>query len=105
MNRPSPIRNLISSFVHFNADKLQDAVENSRFVVNRTLLPEGLSRDTLTKVFNDAVVGLDDYFDEKSFVMVNIKRLAQLPERIITFSEVFDKKGNWFFEVVLKNCM
>ncbi|HYG40718.1 MAG TPA: HIRAN domain-containing protein [Cytophagales bacterium] len=83
--------------------ELEEAVQSGRFVINKNNISKNQSNEPLTRVFDEAVIALDDYFDEKGFVVVNVERLARLSDRISNFVNVLDKQGNKFVEVLLKN--
>lgn len=81
---------------------MEDAVSNNEIIIDREKLPEDLKADMITRPLDNLSIELNDAFDEKGYVVANINRLATLSSRIKRFTEVFDKSGNRFFEVVLK---
>lgn len=83
-------------------EAMEEAVKEMRLVVNRRQVPPDIAADRVIKALDDAIVELDSYFDEDGYVIANVNRLAELSPRIARFSQVLDKEGRRFFEVIFK---
>lgn len=81
---------------------MDEAVKETRLVINEKRLPEYLKIDPVTRALDEGMVRLGDYFDDDGYVAANVNRLAELPPRIRQFSEIMDKQGRRFFEVIFK---
>ncbi len=85
---------------NLDADSLADAVKNNRFVTKISEVPPSVKMDNVIQTLDDAVINLDNYFNESGLVNVNVQNLAQLPQHIKTLVHTLDKQGNKFVEVV-----
>jgi hypothetical protein len=79
---------------------MQQAVEESRLIINRNRLPEDLKMDEVLKALDNEIVQIDNSFHEDGYVIANIDRLAELASRIESFEETLDRAGRKFFAVV-----
>lgn len=85
-----------------DAYKLDEAVEAGRFVTNKKNLPKGFDPQEVLQEMDEIILDLDDYFAEDGLVMLNVEKIAKMPDRIIKFVDIVDKKGNRFIEVLFK---
>lgn len=85
-----------------DAYKLDEAVETGLFVTNKRKLPKSFDAHEVLQEMDDIILDLDDYFAEDGLVMLNVEKIAKMPDRIIKFVDIVDKKGNRFIEVLFK---
>lgn len=86
-----------------SGEVMNDAVQQSKIVINRKRLPADLQIDEVVKAIDNTVVALDEAFDDKGFVVANVNRLATLSYRLSSFQQVADAKGQIFYEAILKS--
>lgn len=79
-----------------------EAVKEARLIINKNRLPHDLQIDKVIGAIDEAVLEIDDAFDEKGYVVANINRVAELSPRLSGFIEVTDKLGRIFFEITFK---
>lgn len=84
-------------------DAMETAVKEARLVINKEKIPADLKADKVLRAIDDALIEIDEAFDEKGYVVANINRVAELSPRLEKFVEVTDKLGRNFFEIVFKN--
>lgn len=85
---------------NLDADSLADAVKNNRFVTKISEVPPNVKMDNVVQTLDDAVINLDNYFNDSGLVNVNVQNLAQLPQHIKSLVHKLDKQGNRFVEVI-----
>lgn len=85
-----------------DAYKLEEAVETGLFVTNKRKLPKSFDVQEVLQEMDDILLNLDDYFAEDGLIMLNVEKVAKMPDRIARFVDIVDEKGNKFIEVLFK---
>lgn len=85
-----------------NAAEMDEAVRQYRFIINRERLPKGLSILDLEQTISEARIKIEDIFEEKGYVVVNVNKIARIPDKISRFGRVLDKQGRYFYEIIFK---
>ena len=94
----------VYDLLHSNMDayKLEEAVETGLFVTNKKKLPKALDTQDILQEMDNIILDLDDYFAEDGLVMLNVEKIAKMPDHIARFVDIVDTKGNKFIEVLFK---
>jgi HIRAN domain len=86
---------------HFTSDQMAVVAKQNRVIINKHKLPKHISVKKIAQVLDKKITDLNDFFDEKGFVIVNIDQLNKLPLQIETVQAVLDKNAKQFMEIVL----
>jgi len=95
----------VYDLIHSNFETgavFDDVFKNSKIVIKSDVSRQANVNNLLEKV-EGCILELDNFFNEKNYVVVNVDELVKIPDKIEEFVEVTDKLGNVFFEVVMRN--
>ena len=84
-----------------SADVLEEAVQNSRFVVNKNKYPEKYFEKLIEKL-NNQRISLDFLFENEGYYMAKLDQIARIPDKLEKFVKLADLNGQVFYEIVLK---
>lgn len=90
-----------TSFPH--PDDMEEAVNESLLVIDKNKIPASVSLQNIAEHVNDAILKIEDTFDEDGYIVANINKIATLPDKIERFEKIISKSGQHFYEVVFKN--
>jgi uncharacterized protein Yka (UPF0111/DUF47 family) len=85
-----------------DAWELEEAVDQSLLVIDRSKLSIDLQFDSVVEALEEGMITLENTFDENGYVVAQVGRVAELADRIERFEAVLDKTGRRFYEVVFK---
>lgn len=95
----------IYSLIHTSFSKPEDmnkAVESSKIVINRNKIPTTISLAEIEARINDAIITIENIFDEQGYIVANVNKIAMMPDKILSFEKIMDKNGNDFYEIIFK---
>lgn len=84
-----------------NAYAMEEAVNNSRFVINKQNFSEK-HFDKLIEKLDHQRISLDFLFENEGYYMAKLDQIALIPDKIEQFIKLTDLNGQVFYEVVLK---
>jgi hypothetical protein len=81
---------------------LDEAIIQNKFVINPNKIYAPIEDifDYALKLDNK-VLQIDNLFDEKGYIVVDINKISPLVDSIASFTNVIDKSGNTFYEILL----
>lgn len=81
---------------------LDEAIIQNKFVINPNKIYAPIEDifDFALKLDNK-VLQIDNLFDEKGYIVVDINKISPLIDSIASFTNVIDKSGNTFYEILL----
>lgn len=85
-----------------NPEDLEEAVNESRLVVNQNTLSPTRSLAELAEHINNEMITLTDLTGKDSYVVANCKAIASIPDAIDRFEAVVGGNGTQLYEVVFK---
>lgn len=86
-----------------NPEQLEKAINEDLFVTNLKNLPKEISKKDIFQLLDDQIIDLNHYFNEDGLVVLNVQKLAKMPDQISNFVTILDKQGNTFLNVLFKS--
>lgn len=85
-----------------NFEEFEFAVNNSRIIFNsKNMTQENIN--ILSEKIHQKNISLDSIFDIEGYIITNLNEIAKIPDKIENIIKVVDKKGEIFYELILKN--
>lgn len=83
-----------------DTDSLENALQESRFIINKNKLPESISLEDIAQKMENQILQIGKLFGEKDYVVANVNQISKMPNFIEKLVVLTDKSGNRFYEIL-----
>ena len=86
-----------------NEEEFNKAFKSSKIIINKKDVRHRTDIDDLLQTIDDLSIELENKFGEEKYIVANVDALSKYPEIINSFVKKYDKTGEVFYELIVKD--